>query len=196
MIARALASALGALALAVLGFVVARPVVVVPRREVAPPFVLRDEAGALVSNAAAYGQPYLVTFRGSRADGGDGLGAAMAELDRALGADRVRIGRFEVALTEPAAPGVGWRRLTGSATDVRALVGGGWGVRYELGAGGLTVLEERIAIVDERGVDRGLYGISEPERIAADLRLVLEEADAEGARRLLFETAHLFLCYR
>jgi len=44
---------------------------------------------------------------------------------------------------------------------------------------------------------RARYGVRNlsKARLARDLGLLVKEAQAEGASRLIYETAHLFMCY-
>ncbi len=102
-----------------------------------------------------------------------------------------------------------WRFLTGDPATIKAAIGGGFGVYYEKtaqpseGQGGHShgdyafVHENRFVIVDERGLIRAEYHdlTLDVDRVIRDIRLVLREAASQGATRLVYEAAHLFLCY-
>ncbi len=106
-----------------------------------------------------------------------------------------------------------WRFLTGDPATVKAVIGGGFGVYYEKTArpsmgeqAGHTghsegdydfVHENRFVLVDERGLIRAEYHdlTLDVDRVIRDIRLVSREAASQGATRLVYEAAHLFLCY-
>jgi len=114
----------------------------------------------------------------------------------------------EYAAHFQADPGA-WRFLTGDPATIKAVIGGGFGVYYEKtaqppgGQGGHShgdyafVHENRFVIVDERGLIRAEYHdlTLDVDRVMRDIRLVLHEAASQGATRLVYEAAHLFLCY-
>lgn len=102
-----------------------------------------------------------------------------------------------------------WRFLTGDPATVKAVIGGGFGVYYDKtaqpseGHGGHShgdyafVHENRFVLVDERGLIRAEYPdlTLDVDRVLRDIRLVSREAASQGATRLVYEAAHLFLCY-
>jgi len=104
--------------------------------------------------------------------------------------------------------------LTGAPVTTRLVVGGGFGIYVgtpqAAGDGqpgfGLddaraqapaVVYEPAMVVVDEIGYVRARYGVRNlsKARLARDLGLLVKEAQAEGASRLIYETAHLFMCY-
>jgi hypothetical protein len=162
---------------------------VVPRLDPAPPYVLLGADGDPVSNAALWGRPYVLAFRGP---GDEALAGAMRDVARELDSPLVAVAGGEVADVP------GWRLLTGSGDDVRTLASG-VGVWVRLGEdGSVAGVEPRMALVDGHGVLRGLHPPSPDaaERLAADVRLVRDEEESTGARRVLYEAAHLLACYR
>lgn len=102
-----------------------------------------------------------------------------------------------------------WRFLTGDPAMVKAVIGGGFGIYYEKrtrpseeGSGHSHgnydfVHENRFVLVDERGLIRAEYRdlTLDVDRVVRDIRLVSREAASQGATRLVYEAAHLFLCY-
>lgn len=96
------------------------------------------------------------------------------------------------------APGVSL--VTGPPVAVKLAVGTGFGLYYEppvLVDGALRfVYEPAVIVVDGGGTIRARRpGTTTAGTLVRDAELLVEEADAQGASRLLFAGAHLFLCY-
>jgi protein SCO1/2 len=92
----------------------------------------------------------------------------------------------------------GWRFLTGAPDKVKMVVGGGFGVFYEAQTNGSFQFEPMLALVDGTGILRARYRTTppSPEILQRDISLVLTEAqNSTGPTALIYETAHLFLCY-
>lgn len=128
--------------------------------------------------------------------------AAMAAL-----AERVQLPRgLDVAL------------LSGAPVTTRLAVGAGFGIYVgttqaspdgasgESGSGrqaaGIeseptVVYEPALVLVDDLGYVRARYEVRRltGARLSRDLGLLVQEARADGASRLVYEAAHLFLCY-
>src|SRR5690606_26623769 len=91
--------------------------------------------------------------------------------------------------------------VTGSWVALRLAVGTGLGVYYEPptedNPHAPTVYEPTVIIVDGNGVMRARYALEEaqPAILMRDMRLLIDEAGAEGAARWVYAGAHLFLCY-
>ncbi|HEY8496927.1 MAG TPA: hypothetical protein VIK98_07860 [Limnochordales bacterium] len=104
--------------------------------------------------------------------------------------------------------------LTGAPVTTRLVVGGGFGIYvgttqaagggqpgFSLDDAGVqapaVVYEPAMVVVDEFGYVRARYGVRNlsSSRLARDLGLLVKEVQAEGASRLIYETAHLFMCY-
>lgn len=114
----------------------------------------------------------------------------------------------EYAAHFQADPGA-WHFLTGDPATIKAVIGGGFGVYYEKRARSSEghsahshgdynfVHENRFVLVDERGLIRAEYHdlALDVDRVMRDIRLVWREAAGQGATRLVYEAAHLFLCY-
>lgn len=102
--------------------------------------------------------------------------------------------------TESTAPPPGVSLITGSPVAVKLAVGTGFGVYYEPPAlvdGTLQfAYEPAVILVDGGGRIRARRpGRTPVGTLIRDAELLVEEADARGASRLLFAGAHLFLCY-
>lgn len=218
---------LGVLVLATLGFALGRPVQVLPRIAPAPSFVLTDQRGQAFSDADLYGHIAIVNFIYTRCTTACPTMTAQMRLlqerlrvEGLLGNPVILVSMSfdpehdtpevlrEYAAHFQADPDA-WRFLTGDPVNVKAVIGGGFGVYYEKtpqpaeGQGGHShddyafVHENRFVIVDERGLIRAEYHdlTLDVDRVIRDIRLVLREAASQGATRLAYEAAHLFLCY-
>lgn len=105
--------------------------------------------------------------------------------------------------------------LTGAPVTTRLVVGAGFGIYVgttqaaqngEPGSGrqapGMAqapaiVYEPALVLVDDLGYVRARYEARKlaGSRLSRDLGLLVREAQADGASRLVYEAAHLFLCY-
>ncbi|BAS27799.1 SCO family protein [Limnochorda pilosa] len=120
----------------------------------------------------------------------------LADLSQVVGAPEMT-----EAQESPGPAGRGLHFLSGSPVAVKLAVGSGFGLYYEppvqVGKGLRFVYEPTVIVVDGGGTVRGRYPAAaiDPEILVRDVGLLVEEADAAGASRLLFAGAHLFLCY-
>lgn len=91
-----------------------------------------------------------------------------------------------------------WHFVTGSAERVKNVVGGGFHVFYQPnGQGGFT-FDPTIVMVDGNGIIRAIYERTMPDMqtVERDLKLLVNEVkNSEGPGKLVYEAAHLFLCY-
>ncbi len=193
----------------ILWFAIAQPLQVLPRMRPAPSFALVAEDGRTVRTSDLLGRPALISF------GASGCGPACAASE---GLMRQVMARLSIggaaqsatlitisldpqhdtpaALLAHAARTPGRRWLSGRPDELKALVGGEFGVYYALGPGGLEI-DERVVLLDAGGLVRAEYEGSrlDPERVLRDLALLREEAGASGPLRTAYEASHLFLCY-
>nr|MCU0491087.1 SCO family protein [Chloroflexaceae bacterium] len=197
-----------------LWFALARPVTVVPRMRPVPAFSLRDQAGQWVLDGDLREKVVLLHFSYSRC--GQPCVAQVAELQALrdqlqasglLGSQvQLLTVSFDPAYDTPAvlnqyaaslgADGVAWRVLTGEATELKTLIGGGFRVFYEQqpGFGGSFAHDQRVTLVDKNGLIRAEY---DGERFTAaravrDITLMEREAQSSGLERSVYEAAHLF----
>lgn len=91
-----------------------------------------------------------------------------------------------------------WHFVTGPPDRLKNVIGGGFHVFYEPdGAGGFT-FDPTIVLVDGNGIMRGIYERTMPDvaTVERDLKLLLAEVqNSTGPGKLVYEAAHLFLCY-
>lgn len=98
---------------------------------------------------------------------------------------------------------VPWHFLTGDPLKTKYAVGGGFDLYYnpeehEVADNYQITFQPRYVLVDGWGIIRSKYGVSVPttELLLRDINLISEEIEnSEGAAKLAYEAAHLFLCY-
>lgn len=210
---------LGTLALIVLGiawFVIARPVVVLPRLNLAPGFGLKDAAGQLVTSEDGRGAVTLYTFAYSRCTQDctstyQNLQALDAQFkDRTALTPPLRLITLTLdpahdtpeilkAAPLPFTPGaLNWQWLTGSEADMKRVAGTGFQVPYTRKPDGSLFFEPRYVLVDGTGLvrmDLPGYRVT-PAVLASYIDILYQEiGQAEGVNRLAYEAAHFFACY-
>ncbi|MCS6939212.1 MAG: SCO family protein [Roseiflexus sp.] len=208
------AAMFAALVVLILWFVIARPVQVLPRISQAPAFMLTDQDGRWVSDTDLRGSVLLINFAHTRcgercatmerslltvvdslrADGR--LGTRVRLVTITVDADndtpatlRAHAARLNVAASE-------WIFLTGSARELKQLIGGEYGVYYRVN--GETIdLDQRVVLVDETGLLRAEYDGArlDPAIVLRDIGLVEQEANSSDVARPIYEAAHIFVCY-
>ncbi len=202
---------------AILGFVLWRPIKVLPRIRLAPGFALTNQAGARRTSEDYRGVVTLYSFATTRC--GAPCAESLAQVERlrqslaATRPDGLNIALVTVSVdpehdTPPvlaqytavrSAPGpVAWEWLSGDAQRTKDVVGGGFGVYYGPNASGQVTVDPRLFLVDGSGVIRSEYRFSaiSAERILRDIDYLASEArNAQGAARLAYEAAHVFRCY-
>ncbi len=214
----AMPSSLVALAL---GFVLLRPIQVVPRLGPAPTFRLTDQLGRPATHLDLIGQIVVFDFIATQGDETasvitDSMRQLRDELrQRGWLGERVRLVTLTFdperdtpealaayALAQQADPNE-WLFLTGEPDALRAVIGGGFGVYYQK----LQTTDDRprtifshtskFVLVDAQGLIRAEY--RDPAlhiaRVIRDIELLQREASSTGVARYAYEAAHLFLCY-
>lgn len=97
------------------------------------------------------------------------------------------------------ADGEVWRWAGGNEGTRRNVVGEGFRVFYQASGGGVE-FDPVFVIVDGTGLIRGDYRYStltsDPDRLTRHIGLLGEELrNSQGAASLVYEAAHIFLCY-
>jgi protein SCO1/2 len=200
----------------VLYFALAKPLRVLPRLEPLPAFSLHDQQGRWLADSELRGRALLVNFAFSRCQACTEELTTLSALHARLKAqgqlgEHVQMLTISVdpqhdtpAVLRAYAQGLGadpqgWRFLAGEASEIKALVGGGFGIYYRDGETGAPPgeVERRLVLVDETGLIRARYDAARLElwRIERDLGLLQAEAASSGPTRALYEAAHLFVCY-
>ena len=206
------------LALGVVAFSTFRPIVVLPRITLSPGFALTDQTGAPISNEDFRGQIvlYNFTYAGCEAPCLQ-TGAVMAQVQSEV--EKMETGGIPIKLVsisidpERDTPAVLaaygqryganpdlWHVATGSAVQLKSVIGGGFSVYYKHpqdGAGEIK-LDPAFMLVDGNGILRAEYRTAVPDIdiIVRDMGLLVQEAhNSDGPARYAYEAAHLFLCY-
>ncbi|GBD17903.1 hypothetical protein HRbin27_00390 [bacterium HR27] len=180
---------------------------VLPRLRVAPGFGLVDANGNRVSSDDLRGQIVLVTFGPARCD--ERCAAWSSRLAEALTGDTVGSSTRAIwIVTEPsdttrlvtlqrelAASGVPWRVLGTSDERELELVLAGFRVPRQVSEHG-TAVDPVLVVVDPVGIVRAEYRtVPIATVLQGDLTALVQEIrNSRGARRYLYEAAHLFTC--
>ncbi|MEZ4737558.1 MAG: SCO family protein [Caldilineaceae bacterium] len=206
--------------LAMLAFAFFKPILVMPRMGLGPGFALVDQAGQRLTNEDLRGRIVLYNFTYTTcADPCPQTGAVMQAVQEMLPA--VETQGFPVELvtisfdpqrdTADHLRAYGeryganfdlWHFVTGDATLLKYVIGGGFGVYYQKNEtpaqqDGFT-FDPTFVLVDGAGIVRAKYRTATPDLaiFQRDIELVASEAaKSTGAARLAYEAAHLFVCY-
>lgn len=206
--------------LAMLAFATFKPILVLPRMALGPGFSLIDQAGARLTNEDLRGRIVLYNFTYTRCvapcpETGSLMRLVQERLPQmatqglpvalvTLSFDPERDGPAQLrAYAERfrADPAI-WRLATGEAMTLKYTIGGGFGVYYQPNATsdpkGDFTFEPTFVLVDGAGLVRAKYRTATPDLaiLQRDIELVAKEAaESTGASRLVYEAAHLFVCY-
>ncbi len=201
---------------AVIAFAVLQPVKVRPRIGLAPGYAFTDQNGEQLTSEDMRGKLVMYDFTYTNC-AAPCLQTAAAMHDVQALAKRMDTAGLLVELVtisfdpehdsseqlrrHAAAIGAdtdNWHFVTGAADRLKNVIGGGFGVFYEPdGAGGFT-FDPTMVLVDGNGIIRAIYERTLPDMqtIERDLNLVVTEVrNSEGPGKLVYEAAHLFLCY-
>jgi protein SCO1/2 len=198
----------------VMAFAIFEPVQVLPRIRVAPGFALVDQSGAAFTSEDGRGAVTLYTFLPT--DCGDectGVNETMREVGAAAAVDladadfrQVTVAldtgdpaRLTAAASRSGADGEVWRWVGADETTLHDVVGEGFRVFYEETSDGVE-FDPVFVIVDSAGLIRGDYRYStlasDTDRLSRHISLLgAELRNSEGAASLVYEAAHIFLCY-
>ena len=201
---------------AVLAFAILQPVKVRPRMGLAPGYAFTDMTGAEVTSEDMRGK--LVFYNFTYAGCGEGCPQTtqtMAEIQKLVAGldtgglpvefvtisfdpERDTPQRLEELAVAVGADTSNWRFVTGPPERLKNVIGGGFNVFYQPdGAGGFT-FDPTIIMVDGNGIVRGVYERTMPDMttMARDVGLLATEVkNSTGPGKLVYEAAHLFLCY-
>lgn len=211
------------LSIVLLWFALARPVQVLPRMRPAPTFTLTDQGGRWFGDSDLHGQIVLMHFTYTRCAEDCAL---ITERLRDLHDQLSRSGQlgsqvqfvtvsFDPDYDTPAvlqryaaslhADTSSWHFLIGDPSEIKNLVGGGFGVYYKqridtaasVAAPELFTHDQRVFLIDGQQLLRAEYDSASFEdwRVLRDIGLIQREAGSSGAMRSVYEAAHLFVCY-
>jgi protein SCO1/2 len=201
---------------AVLAFAILQPVKVRPRIGLAPGYAFADTNGAQVTSEDMRGklvfynftyancsEPCLQTTKNMAGiqdlvSGMDTGGLPVEFVTFSFDPERDTPDRLRELAGEVGADTSNWRFVTGPPERLKNVIGGGFGIFYQPdGADGFTFVPT-IVMVDGNGIMRGIYKREMPdmETVARDVQLLATEVkNSTGPGKLVYEAAHLFLCY-
>ncbi len=202
----------------VFAFAIFQPIKVLPRMRLAPGFTLTDQSGQRLTSEDLRGQVVLFNFLYSGCGAEcDQMNATMQEVQRRLG--ETDLGGLPVQFVtisfDPAndspealqryAESLGadpsqWRFATGDVARLKEVIGGGFEVYYAPDDAGGYRFDPTFVLVDGWGIIRGKYRyqvqVPDADRILRHIGVLAEEVQkSTGANKLIYEAAHLFLCY-
>lgn len=203
--------------LGVMAFAVFEPVQVLPRVRLAPGFTFIDQVGESFTSQDTRGSVTLYSFApaGCGADC-DPIFHTMREVGERVaieadlgGADFQMVtvaldsndaAELATAATVSGADGESWRWVGGEPGAIEATVGSGFRVFYDLSQPSDVEFDPVYVITDATGLIRGEYRYSviasDADRLTRHIALLGDEMrNSEGAASILYEAAHLFLCY-
>lgn len=203
--------------LSVMAFAILEPVQVLPRIRLAPGFSFVDQTGGRITSDDGRGVVTLYSFAPTNCgDECEAIHQTMDEVGRRV-ASEVDMGGADFrivtvaldtddpgALAEAAAAtgadGESWRWVGMPQDRLREVVGGGFKVFYDDTDRSNVEFAQKYVIVDGAGLVRGEYSYatlaSDADRLTRHVSLLGEEIrNADGNTALLYEAAHIFLCY-
>lgn len=213
---KVLIAVVGVFVAGVMAFAIFEPVQVLPRIGLGPGFSFIDQAGSAYTSQDGRGFVTLYAF--APTDCGpecDAIHGTVSEVGERV-EDAVDLGEAEfrvvtVALdsSDPAelaaaasragADGDRWMWVGAEEPHRKEVVGGGFEVFYE-NHDGQTDFDPVFVIVDGNGLIRGEYRYatlaSDADRLTRHIGLLGDEIrNADGNAALIYEAAHVFLCY-
>jgi protein SCO1/2 len=202
----------------VFAFAIFQPIKVLPRIRLAPGFTLTDQNGQRLTSEDMRGTVVLYNFlyTGCGAEC-ERMNATMQEVQqRLIGMDLGGLPvEFVTISFDPAndtpevlqryAENLGadssqWRFATGEEARLKQLIGGGFEAYYAPDGQGGFQFDPTFVLVDGWGIIRGKYRyqvqVPDTDRIVRHIGVLAEEVQkATGPNKLIYEAAHLFLCY-
>lgn len=213
---RWLAGVGGLVVVAVLAFAVFEPVQVLPRIRIAPGFAFVDQSGEAYTSEDGRGTITLYSFApASCGEECDAMHSTMAEVGERMrsvdlaGADfrSVTVAldtgdpeQLSAAAADAGADGESWTWVGAEESVLKEVVGAGFRVYFDRSDAGEVEFDPVFVIVDGVGLIRGEYRygslVSDVDRLTRHLSLMGDELrNADGPASLVYEAAHVFLCY-
>ncbi len=202
----------------VFAFAVFQPIKVLPRIRLAPGFSLTDQSGQPLTSEDLRGKVVLYSFFytqcGDRCDQINQTMRAVQEQLTAAPLDNLSVQFMSMsfdpdkdtpaALTDYAralgADTSRWHFVTGEADRLKQIIGNGFEAYYAPAAQGGFDFDPTFVLVDGWGIIRGEYHYQvespDADRLLRHIGVLAEEVrKSQGVKRLVYEAAHLFLCY-
>jgi protein SCO1/2 len=202
----------------ILAFAILKPVKVLPRIRQAPGFILTDQNGQRLTSEDLRGKVVLYNFLYTGCGAAcDVMNATMEDVQRRLGEvelnglpvqfvtisfdpERDTAEALKAYADSLGADPAQWRFVTGDAARVKQVIGTGFEAYYKPDEQGGFQFDPKFVLVDGLGIIRSEYRYqvetSDADRILRHLGVLAEEVrKATGVNKLVYEAAHLFLCY-
>ncbi|MEA1903604.1 MAG: SCO family protein [Actinomycetota bacterium] len=200
-----------------MAFAILEPVQVLPRIRLAPGFTLVDQNGGTITSEDGKGAVTLYAF--APVDCGeecDSIYQTMREVGESVASsvdlgpadfrmvtvalDSDRPEALAAAAAKSGADGEIWRWAGASDEVLRDVVGSGFRVYYDATQPDDVAFDPTFIIVDGTGLVRGEYPYatiaSDADRLTRHVGILGEEIlFAKGNNALIYEAAHIFLCY-
>ena len=205
---------------AVIVFAVLQPVKVRPRIGLAPGYAFTDQSGVQLSSEDVRGKLVFYNFMCTTCgEPAAQATATMAQIREVAGSldtgglpvefvsisfdptrDTPAILQQYAAQIDPSLNEAGsdWRFVSGPVERLKNVIGGGFSVFYQQDDAGSFTFDPTIVLVDGNGIMRAIYrrDLPDMQTIERDLMLVVSEVkNSEGPGKLVYEAAHLYLCY-
>jgi protein SCO1/2 len=212
---------IGLLAMIVLGilaFAIFQPIKVLPRMRLAPGYILTDQDGQRLTNEDLLGKVVVYNFLYT------GCGAECAAMNATMRAVQDRLAEVNPGIMpvqfvtisfdperdtpeklnayamEQGADPAQWRFATGDPARMKQIIGDGFEAYYAPDGQGGFQFDPSFTLVDGWGIIRGEYRYQvetpDADRILRHIGVLAEEIQkSKGANKLIYEAAHLFLCY-
>lgn len=205
----------GLIAVGVIWFSTARPILVLPRITLAPGFYLTDQQGETFTSEALRSKITLYSFTYTECElpcvqTSPVMAEVQARLPEVASSVPLQLVTFSIDpenddtdrlmafANEMGADPEVWHIATGGPQQLKSVIGGGFSVYYKAQEDGRFKLDPAFFLVDGSGVIRAEYLTDSPDIdiILRDMGLLAAEVDnSEGIYRFAYEAAHLFSCY-
>jgi protein SCO1/2 len=201
---------------AVLAFAILQPVKVRPRIGLAPGYAFTEMRGAQLTSEDMRGKLvfYNFTYAGCQAPcvqtsttmaqvqelvkNVDVGGLPVEFVTVSIDPQRDTPARLQEFAAEIGADTSNWHFVTGPEERLKNVIGGGFRMFYEPDGAGGYKLDPTMIMVDGNSIMRAIYERSMPDMatVQRDLELLATEVkNSSGPGKLVYEAAHLFLCY-
>lgn len=207
---------LGLFLLAVLTFATLRPILVLPRITLGPGFSLIDQDGNRLTNEDMRGKITLYNITHTRCtspcpetskimkdvqvrlEGVDTGGIPVELVTISVDPERDTPETLLAYAESLDADLNKWHFATGPEDRLRWIIGDGFRLYFNKSDDGRIVFDPGFMLVDGIGILRAEYrtGTPKAERIVSDIELIVKEVNnSDGANKVAYEAAHLFMCY-
>jgi len=200
----------------ILAFAVFQPIQVLPRMSLSPGFAFTDQDGNRLTNEDLRGKYvfYNFMYTGCEAPcpnttpGMRDIQQRVAGLDAgefpvefvtvSFDPERDTPEQLQAFAADLNADTSSWHFVSGDPVRLKNVIGGGFSSYYQANDDGSFAFDPMYVLVDGWGIIRAKYKMPYPDLdiIERDIGLLTTEVNnSEGASRLAYEAAHLFLCY-